>query len=356
MQVKTTLYKKHKTSMGWWSIQHLQPNILKIEYASTMNGKVQEQIERVAEGKQGRSLDDQCQHRMQSRISKQLDKGYKRTIEEAEKMSGTDVSGNLKPMLAQSMKQVSSFSDDSYVQLKLDGHRMLVTNDGGTIRAYSRQGKPIETVPHILDNISIPEGMVIDGELYHHGTPLQTIASWAKRRQDNTSQLEYVVYDMVMDAPFSERLALLQSDDVVLGDAAHVLKSKHLSTFKTDLNTVLRFAKSRGYEGLILRQNTLGYEVGRRSKSLVKIKQAQDAEYTVVDIVPSREGWGILVCQGPKVNQTFKVSAPGTIANKQYVMNNKDVFIGKLVKVEFSELTKDGIPFHPVALEFYSSI
>ena len=37
---------------------------------------------------------------------------------------------------------------------------------------------------------------------------------------------------------------------------------------------------------------------------------------------------------------------------KTHVLENKDKFIGKHIRVEFESWTKDKKPFHPVALEW----
>jgi len=106
-------------------------------------------------------------------------------------------------------------------------------------------------------------------------------------------------------------------------------------------------SRALGYEGLILRDLKMPYEVGKRSKGLIKVKQFMDAEFKVVDILPSAEGWARLVCELP--GDTFKVSAPGTIYQKTEVLKRKDEFIGEFVTVTFANYTIDGKPFHPVA-------
>jgi ATP-dependent DNA ligase len=117
----------------------------------------------------------------------------------------------------------------------------------------------------------------------------------------------------------------------------------------------LRVVRSQGFEGLMLRLDNRGYEDGKRSSSLIKIKQFHDAEFECIDIVPSADGWGVCVLKA-KNGLTFKASAPGDMTQKAYALANKSKFIGKLLTVEYSMLTSDGIPFHASAQRWREDI
>lgn len=340
---EVTLYKNHANSIGYWRIWSLD-NTIHIMHAVTITGTPIHHTETVSEGKQGRSVLEQVKHRIQSRVNKQLDKGYVATMDEARKPP-TNALNLMQPMLAQPLKRVGKLNLSNHlVQLKYNGHRCLVTKHEGDIIAYSRLGKLIDTIPHILKSIDIPEGVTLDGELYCHGQSLQTIASWAKRAQENTKRLVYVVYDVISDEGYSDRLSWLLDQE--FWDKNVVLAPT--SFLDRELTDKLRQAKTDHYEGLILRNEVGGYQPGRRSKFLVKVKSCMDAEYPVVDVIPSKKNWGILVCMLPN-GDTFKTSAPGSIPEKEEVLRNKENYIGKDVTVEFAEYTKDNVPFHCVA-------
>ena len=112
---------------------------------------------------------------------------------------------------------------------------------------------------------------------------------------------------------------------------------------------LLSNSKQLGYEGLILRDMNMPYQIDKRSKGLIKVKQFMDAEFKVVDIVPSSDMWAILICEIPGSGLTFRVSAPGTMYQKEGVYRRKDEFIGERVTVSFANYTVDGKPFHPIA-------
>ncbi len=254
-------------------------------------------------------------------------------------------------MLAHPVGRVSSFDASGAVQQKkLNGHRCLITRQDGEVYAYSRQGKPITAISHILKALGphVSEGVTLDGELYTHGEKLQTLASWIKREQANTYRLNFVAYDLVSKDRYVDRHAELS--DICGGIRTEAVGQVMILPYEEytgmeDLIVRRDVVIRAGFEGMMLRLDKRGYEEGKRSSSLLKVKKFEDAEYKVLDVVPSAEGWGICVCEvGP--SQTFKTSAPGTKKEKEEVLLNKQNYIGKMLTVEYAELTDDGIPFH----------
>lgn len=339
----TILYKKdQKGNLRSWEVSVVGDELIKKH--GSVDGIKTEHVETV-EGNSLRDSDEQALAKMDSAIKKRLKQGYFMNMAEA---LSHDISKNIlgfqKPM------KPITFSNDIFVDIKncviqhkLNGHRCLVTNSNGVNIAYSNGGEIIDTVPEILAEIKIPEGATIDGELYCHGVPLQTISSWVRRKQDNTDKLSLVAFDSVSNASIDDRLAALRG--YKLGNRVEIAEEvRYSGSLLNDLGT----ATSKGYEGLILRPRQFGYE-GKRSQGLIKLKNRFDAEYLVKDIIPSRDGWAILVCIN-EAGKTFSVSAPGDITAKQAVMDRKENFIGSYVTVAFPEFTIDHLPSQPVAL------
>lgn len=335
-----------KGDIRHWSIEKTE-NGISIHHGM-LNGSMQHKIEFIAEGKAGRSLQEQIESRMFSRVSKMIDKGYVYTIEEAEK-GATNALNLRKPMLAQKYDhRFEHLKNGCYIQYKYDGNRCLITKQNGKVFAYSRNGKIIKSIDHILKAAeNIPEGCTLDGELYNHGTPLQTIRSWIARGQEDSRKLIYVCYDVMSGMKFSDRLGKICNFNFVppifIATTSFHITDSFLPRLKT--------ARDKGYEGLILRSNLTPYQDGKRSKSLVKVKSWEDAEFLVVGVTPSADGWAILECITDD-GLDFRVSAPGNMGNKYNIMGNKDKFIRKMITVEYANLTKDGVPFHPVAIAF----
>ena len=209
----TELYAKdNKGQMRTWSVEELVDGLL-IRHG-VLGGAQQEKFEDVAEGLASRTLVEQVHSRAESRINKKIDSGYCRTFEEADTKPRTNSLGYKKPMLAAKYASVNNIDENNlWYQYKYDGNRMPVINENGMNTPYSRQGKLIETIPEITEGIVMPEGTTIDGEIYCHGQSLQTIVSWVKRRQENSLKLRYHVYDIMMDAPYEERLSILMQMD-----------------------------------------------------------------------------------------------------------------------------------------------
>jgi DNA ligase-1 len=319
-----------------------------------MGGSAVHHTEQVDLNQSGRNLTEQMNLRIASRISRQKDKGYKETIEAAMQSSNLNQLGLLRPMLAQQREKArhTNFSG-GVLQKKLDGHRCMVTRDENQVTGYSRQGKPIEAIrKHILDSIAhrLPYDTTIDGELYAHGLPLQTISSLVKREQPDTSKITLVCYDLVSDEDYVDRHAELTS--IIAGISKSVIVLPYTNFIDIpEMNHRFSVVREQGFEGLMVRMPGYGYESGVRSHSLIKIKHFEDAEFEVIDVEASSIGLGTCVCKNQN-GQVFRVTAPGTHEFKLFCLQNKDLFIGRFLTVQFANLTNDGIPFQPVALQF----
>lgn len=346
------LYRMNANGLGSWRIWN-DGNTIHIAHAIVLGGSEVLHTEYVPEGLAGRSLSQQIHSRINSRISRMRDRGYKDTVQEAEHDNSNQM-GLLRPMLAQSVDKVSNIDYvGAVLQKKLDGHRCMITKQDGEVIAYSRQGKEISSITHILRALrdALPEGTTLDGELYCHGQPLQTLASWIKRAQDNTFLLNFVCYDLVAMDDYIERHKEL-SDIIKSADTGHTGKIlplpyipyKDIPSMYEEMHRV----RSAGFEGLMLRLAGRSYEAGKRSSGLLKVKYFHDSEFKCIGVEPSADGWGICICLADN-GKEFRTSAPGTFTDKVEVLRNKEDYIGKWLTIEYSQLTVDGIPFHASA-------
>ncbi|HHC18808.1 MAG TPA: hypothetical protein ENK81_00195 [Euryarchaeota archaeon] len=343
-----TMYKKDNTGkIREWSIQG--DDIWITMNYGVVNGAMQTKYEEVLDGKATRTQEEQLLSRISSRIKKQKDKGYVDSYEYAMNNHPTNSLGLLRPMKAQRYDQVANVDLlESYIQNKYNGHRCIIHRNEDGLIAYSNNGKIITSIDHILSDINLEVGQYIDGELYHHRTPLQTISSWVKREQENTLKLEFVAFDLISSDSFKRRLEALK--DIGLKESARVAETRKTNTISS-IAEELNSAISAGYEGLIIRQGDTGYEDGKRSRSVIKVKKCFDDEFKVIDVLESVDGWGILKCV-TDIGREFRVSAPGCITQKTFILRNKQDYIGRFVRVEFFERTNNMTPFHPVAIMF----
>ena len=349
----TELYKVQQDKPRVWRIFQTDKNHYRIEYG-LLNGAMQHTDNYVPCGKANRTTQQQIELQINSAIERQLQNGYHRTIGAAFANPHTFVNDLLRPMLALQLKRVKTVDWSSTImQPKFDGHRCMIGNVNGEIIAWTRRGNLIETIPHITDELQLPEGTILDGELYIHGKPLQHISSLVKRLQDESAKLKFMCFDLVADTTFAERFQL--AGEIIRG-TEHCILSPFEAIQKDEIPARLNAAVEEGYEGLMVRQNEYAYAPGKRHKSLIKVKKLFDAEFKIIDILRSKEGWAILVCEtydveelGIQSGKIFNVSAPGSIAEKVQIWNNRQAYIGRDVNVQYAQLTNAGIPFHAVA-------
>lgn len=348
-----TLYRKNALGVGMWSIW-AEENIITIAHSSTIDGAKVFHKETVKEGKQSRTLSEQVQHRIASRVSKQRDKGYTDSIEEASTQLLNQL-GLAVPMLAQTFDETKhDISKGVHIQRKLNGLRCLATKVNGKIIMYSRRGKLFEHLHEIAKSLEdlIPEGETFDGELYVHGTSLQTIQSWAKRRQSSTLHLSYYVYDCMDDADYPARLSFIQScfnaacENGLDHPKVGILPTKLISSLG-ELFESMRKARAARFEGIMVRFPDFGYEDGKRSKSLLKLKDVMSDEAICINIRLSEKGNPVLDLDWN--DKRFSASPPGGDSERLKSFRQKEKYIGQRVTIEYREITDDGVPFHAVA-------
>lgn len=352
-----TLYKKDaKAKIREWSIWS-EDNIIYMEHG-TIGGELTVNDETVDEGLQSRTLQQQIDSRINSRINKQKDKGYVDTIEQALKDNQLNGLGYPKPAkcIPYNGTDANFYAEGTTgIQNKLNGHHANIINDGGRLVMYSNGGKIIDTYPEALEGIDIPEGKVLEGELYKHGYALQTLSSWIRKRQPETLQLKFYIYDTNEQTDYQDRYKYLNG--LKLNDRCEIL---HTTFFTGDINLepLLKTSIEEQYEGKILRLQGYGHESGKRGKGLIKVKPRHfknfrvDDEFLVVDIkLSTRAGICVLHCV-TDLGKPFKMTCHGTAEYKEKVYEERDFFIGKHVNAEFESYTKAKIPFQPVALDW----
>jgi DNA ligase-1 len=299
--------------------------------------------------------EEQAMLEARSKLDEKKRLGYFYTIEEAQRLGGKDF---LLPMLAKDFKkEVKKVSFPCYVQPKLDGMRSLGSEDDGFM---SRTGKAIDTLGHIV--LADLDDAILDGELYAHGISFQENMKLIKKyRPGQTEQVKYHVYDMVMDAPFEERRAILYNLLRNLDNPnIEIVPTWIVNSQEEIIDFHQRFI-AQGYEGTMVRHSEEGYAVNKRSSQLLKYKDFLDEVYEVVDVVPSesRPEQGVVVCTkimeqaGENVwVQNFNCGMKFSHADREEILANKQNYIGKMAEIRFFEYTDGGIPRFPVCVGF----
>lgn len=375
---EVTLFKNHGGKTGDWKIQavvaetrelnppaHLVISHTKVIGGAAVTKEVPVEAKNIGRANQTTPA-QQAVMELDSRVNKQLDKGYVRTLEEAS-APATNALGLEKPMLAHPIDKVKPESidwDNAFAQPKLDGHRCLFK--GGVL--YSRNGKVIN-LPHIVEEIHAAglQNLHLDGELYIHGMLLQDIGSLVKKPREESLKLQYHVYDVVMPDPYGRRSSLLRS---LLGGvwliSDYCSSSALLNAVPTirvedrsQLNDLHACWKDAGFEGSILRHGMAPYETDKRSASLLKVKDFSDAEAIVVDVergTPNGEfEVPVWVLQMP-CGRTFKATAHGNAQQKHAQWEMRHTYMGRPLTYQHFGHSKDGIPLLPVALRWREDV
>jgi DNA ligase 1 len=177
---------------------------------------------------------------------------------------------------------------------KLDGVRCLgIIDADGNVTMKSREGKEFFTLQVIKDELKKLNltNTVFDGEVCLvdeiGNESFSGIMSLIKKKDYTIANPKFKVFDKLTleefeaeqgTTSFTERTKDL---DCFESNAIGIVEQIRINN-ESDLEEYVAIANKRGWEGLILRNNT-PYE-GKRTKNMLKVKKFEDAEYTVIDV------------------------------------------------------------------------
>lgn len=256
------------------------------------------------------------------------------------------------------------------LQRKLDGNRAKARWDGDVVVLESRQGKLWLAVPHInraLEKI-MPKDAELDGEIYLHGKSLQWITSRSKKAYTESVDLQFHVYDMPVvggddSLPWHQRSnaleALFADSAVDDGSPLRLVETITVSSYAEAKGLHDKWVQE-GYEGAIIRLPAGVYEFGYRSRSLLKLKVFQDAEFEIIghtsEDVERTDSRGnkivqqavIWKCKNDTNELTFDTRPRGTYADRAILFRHADKYKGRKLTVRFFNRTPDDLPFLPI--------
>jgi DNA ligase-1 len=189
--------------------------------------------------------------------------------------------------------------------------------------------------------------LVFDGELYNHDLKhdFNKITSLVKKTKpteedlkESANIIQYWIYDIVdTTKTFVERIHLVEN----------LIKYKTLQVVPTglakneeDLDALYAAAMEYGFEGQMVRIDAK-YE-NKRSKNLLKRKEFQDREYTILDIIPgegNKNGFAGAMLFKNELGIEFTSNIKGDRAYLKELLENKNEYIGKEATVKYFNLT-----------------
>jgi DNA ligase-1 len=258
------------------------------------------------------------------------------------------------------------FSDQSwFASRKLDGVRCLAFFDAaGDVRFFSRQGKEFHTLSKLAEELKRLKirSAVLDGEVCimkdSETEDFQGILKEIGKKDHSVESPMYYVFDMIQIEDFERGLSTTSLTERLsqLGIYFIGLQLKTVAPLaqieiesREHLEELMADATDLGYEGIMLRKDTV-YE-GKRSKSLLKVKKMQDAEYEVVGV---ENGMHRIIDNGREVEEEMlravfiehrgnrvRVGSGFSINDRRLYFKNPEEILGKVITVQYFEETTD---------------
>lgn len=380
------LFKKTNTgAIQQWSISARQTldgtGVIEVVYGQ-VDGALQTATDVITTGKNlgkknATTAYQQASNEAESKWTKQIErKGYVEDYERAKR--GERDMHSVPPMLAQDFtKHAKKIVFPAALQPKLDGIRCEGMAVDGDVTLWSRTGKPITAVPHIIAQLKalVPSTgtLLFDGELYNHEyhDEFEEICSIVRDQTEiDTEQImEYHVYDL-MDDELTQQERFNELDRIFTNNnrIGHIVRVETVIVNNEDeREAYYEHCMEENYEGAIARNLAACYEPGKRSYNLQKIKEFDEVEFKIGAVFEGRgkmAGKGIFGClidpSQPVVfradgsfdenhpNQ-FKAKKKGKLSDLVKYLKDPTLAVGKMVTVKHFGYTKYNKPRFPVA-------
>lgn len=292
------------------------------------------------------------------------------------------------PMLAKVLKDNKPFDKRRYLgQYKINGVRCIigavkVDDLFNPIRLTYRSREGTDWTPKLswMDEVIKPEleddlldamleeGACLDGELYLPGYKVNDINSFVKNEKlPQHYQLQYWCYDIAIDNMSYEARRKFRTENINRICYTFDTYDQHLNNKSklillpdvviSDIDDATRFRDKfigLGFEGLIIRDVNSAYQFGARNLAMLKYKRVDDAKFKIVDVVP--EGIRTTLCKFVLRNdindELFECTLNFDHSRQEYILKNKEKFIGKYAFVEYRERSGvKSVPFHAKAVD-----
>lgn len=284
----------------------------------------------------------------------------------------------MKPMLAH-VYEPHRVTYPCYVQPKFNGVRAVCGTDvEGRRRFQSRDELPwnYNVLRHISEALDfLPKDLVLDGEIYRHGWPLQKIvgacAVARSEPSEDTAGLVYVIFDVVdYTKSFQDRFFHIDFMENLSTPGPYAKAKTVRVTSSGAADDFYATMIHEGFEGIMYRvgdclytvpkqQQTTAYVQNRlrflsdknnRTWHVLKRKSWLDGEFEITHVVEGigkRSGMtGAFRCV-TKEGKAFFVGSGLSDHEAIHYWQNSDAIARRRIKVKFQTLTSDGIPFHP---------
>ena len=271
------------------------------------------------------------------------------------------------------VKNVNPIDGTYFISRKLDGVRCIcyvnkyIDNNGNqnfNIKFISRQNKEfttlsnlIEPIKKLMEKVNINE-WILDGEICmmddEGNENFSNLMKEITRKTHTIKNPKYNIFDMMLQTEFdgisksekfSDRLTFM--NNLEQQPQVRILEQERV-TSQEILDKWINMSKENHWEGCMLRKD-VPYKSGR-SKDLLKIKDMQDSEYIIKDVITGKMTFN------ENGNKEFDVVTALVIEHKGNIVNvgsglskeqrlrwfkYPDEIIGKQVTIQYFEETQD---------------
>lgn len=259
-----------------------------------------------------------------------------------------------------SPNRVDFKNEEFYGSRKLDGIRCICRKEGNSVTFYSRNGKELETLGRVAEDVKqIPGNFILDGEVCivnENGTEdFQGIMKEFRKKNHTITNPKFLVFDCLTIEEFDNHKGSIKLIDRILRQPMNIISLGDYQTLtlvqqvlirsEEQFTEMVKDAELNGYEGIMVRKNT-SYE-GKRSHNLLKVKKFHDDEYTVLSCVNGIIRWtegGQQIekeCLSSIIieHKGYKVSVGSGFSKEQreYYLSRHDDLIGKTVCIQYFE-------------------
>ena len=405
-----------------WQIMFDQASSILITRSGYIDGKLKEAISNVILNKSGRNLQQQAFLEAVSKNKKKRDNGY---LSFNELNQGAGIKGMIggppnqfKVMLAKDYEPGRIKRWPVAGEVKLDGIRAYVVPDPTQVAGVglkSRNHNEFPHLNHIRPQIAnylryLPEGSILDGELYTHSMTFNEISSAVRRKGDmhpRNPDLKYYIFEISEPnkLPFEKRYNLLvraYEQFIADGnDGTNLVIVPMTFFFNTeDIINAEKNWTAQGFEGVMIRplggtcvsfdhrsnhQNSgpvinldytekySGMKInikycelsnytpdsikesqykGGRNYNLMKYKTFKDEEGTVVDITADPKTNSVVVVLRDIRGNVFQVNPSGRKLDHQEWLIHKERYIGLPYTFKYKELSEYNVPREPIGVAF----
>lgn len=245
------------------------------------------------------------------------------------------------------------------ITTKLDGIRLIAWKEDGIFKAFTRQGKEVKGLIEIEEDFkNIPDDTVLDGELLLRNDnnlkskDLYRATMKEARKDGEKHNLTFNVFDILPLEDFKkgkcntsckERKEILH-ELFKNNDFKNVIEVEplYIGTDTNKITELLNRAISRDEEGVMVNLSAATYEC-KRTKGILKVKVMQTCDLKIIDFEEGagkyKGSLGALIVDYK--DNKLGVGSGFSDADREYIWNNRDELLGRVVEIQYFEKTKN---------------